>query len=478
MDINIKDNTRIYYFKTKILVIFIITTIFFIIKSPRLECHVWHVDMACVLTSGQQLLNYGKYPFVDFFTQYGPLSTYSMAFALLVWNTPLSMNIFCSIFLGLTITLFNMIIYRRSTVLQRLIGTLICCYSVTSFYRWWECLFVLLTYYILSSNKLSQKNIFYAACISGITFLFRFDLGIFCFTFCLANILYNKIFIIKDFKIFRALTLLNVGFMLIIICWLDVLLFQGGSILDYFSCTFYFSGYKFASGEAVYQLKYIIIEILYLLLVVVSFVLGIKHKDRVFFNTGLVVIGLFPLCYFQKSVSHYTPMLPAYIMGCIFFTKYLFGNFKIISYIMMLVCYYCLLPDAGYMMTKIDKNPFNKLKKLNDYRALKIEYPDIFAIKRIEELKVSHEGLVFAIIFPQYYYFTDSENKDIFIEHLYFKNSEYWTQRFNENFKKLDPAIVAVNNKFLSHDLNLQRILSNSYTLDSKFGGVVIYKHR
>jgi hypothetical protein len=141
-------------------------------RAPGLEFYYHSPDHGYQLSLGRQI-TLGKFPFVDMFFHYGPLTALTSAIGIWLSGSLLGETLICVI--GYTAALFLVfaLVRAHASTTTGLCATIFSFLMMSRFYKWYYWLFPLLSLYIFHRALVSKKR--------DIGYVFCF--GIICLTY-------------------------------------------------------------------------------------------------------------------------------------------------------------------------------------------------------------------------------------------------------------------------------------------------------
>jgi hypothetical protein len=324
--------------------VFVSTLAVILWRVPGLEFFLGSADHGYQLNLGYQI-TLGKFPFVDFVFHYGPLTAYTSAIGIWLSGGLLGELFICAVGHAVCVAL---IYYLTSTYSSRLCGAAAAISAVvllTRLYKWYYWLFPLLSLYLFhrllhaSDEKSGCSLSFIAGLISGIAFLYRFDLGLACFSFVfLAGLFVSQKTISLPHKSnLVSLCCLVAGLMLPLAMWPAILVANGGlsALATYFIATA--QGTKGAlsalslpfpvfdwtqpwSTQSGVALACLMVPTIYLLGGIVALALICTKRpcggNHVFLLATVILgIGIFPQALHRSDIHHLRQILPPAIIA-------------------------------------------------------------------------------------------------------------------------------------------------------------------
>ena len=183
----------------------------------------------------------GKFPFVDFFCHYGPLTAFTSGVGIWVWDSLVPETVICAT--GYAVAIF-LIYWLTRVYVSNLAGFLTALLGVlllARFYKWYYWLFPMLSLYCFHRALKAREHdlpacFFWAGILDGVAGLYRLDLGLACACFhliCFSRLPSTKC---KSWKPSRILWLFILGAGIPLFVWLSIICLKTGlgGIRDYF----------------------------------------------------------------------------------------------------------------------------------------------------------------------------------------------------------------------------------------------------
>ena len=163
------------------LIAFVACFAWLLLKSPTLESYLGNADHGGQLCMGRQIL-LGKTPGIDLWTHYGPLSGYSSALGLWLFQSLVGETVLCASGYAAAIAIVGFLVSRYASQLAGLVAAGFAYLLITRFYKWYVWLFPLLNLLLLHcyANAPPQRRGRWALLtggLLGVSWLFRWDLG-------------------------------------------------------------------------------------------------------------------------------------------------------------------------------------------------------------------------------------------------------------------------------------------------------------
>ena len=291
---------------------------------------------------GKQVI-LGKFPFIDFFSHYGPLTMMTSAVGLWLTGSLLGEVLICVGGYGLSLFLIFIILRPCVPISIASLAVAVSLAVLPRFYKWYYWLFPLLALYLFSllviaKTPMGRFQVIAAAGLgSGMAFLYRIDLGLACTTFYLisygAFVCWGRVKLLS----LRELIVFLMANVTPIALWLIILFGKGGesAVFDYFRSTLfgavgairYWSvpipifniraPLSVMSGTAV---LYLLLPFVYVSALVTSQAIlsNIEEKDHqrgsLIFGSGLMGIALLPQSLHRSDTGHLLQVMAPFIV--------------------------------------------------------------------------------------------------------------------------------------------------------------------
>lgn len=472
--------------------------IFFIIflailwMSPGIEFYLGSPDHGYQLSLGKQIV-LGKFPFVDLFFHYGPLTAFSSAFGLGISDSLISETIICA--LGYTVAIF-MIYYLTNFYVSNtagLINLFLSFILIARFYKWYYWLFPLLALYFLhsflkSQDKHQKKWLYVAGFFSSIGGLYRFDIGLVCLCFYTISpiVMLSKPFNLK--LLVQQLTIFLMGFSLPFLLWLLILGLNGGTWQDYLAATFVggkgitekwslpipsLDWSNLFSPQSSAALSFILVPFTYLLSIVYSYWIEWRNSEqsnlklKFAIAVSIMGLGILPQAFYRADVPHLLQVLPpALIAGTILVSELwqrrafsqnnqlgrLFFKFIPVLYLTVVtISVWGIRDGGGTDLVKWNFNPIPRYQALSQGINSGIEHPIIRLISEVQKQTAANDRVLVVPIACQLYYFANRPMSG-FINGFAAGNldNDEWRDRNFQAIQKQPPAVVIVNEGFFN----------------------------
>jgi len=319
--------------------------LFLMLHAPGLDFYLSSPDHGHQLSLGRQVL-LGKFPFIDLFFKYGPLTAVTSALGIWAWDCLIPETILCAAGYAVTLAIVFCLIRHYTSSITAAVGSLAGLALLARFYKWYYWLFPVLVLYCahrwLQAKEDGQiRWVFAGGVAGGVGSLFRFDLGLACGCF---SVLLLPILSIQPFhsrQLIRCAAISLLGWLLPMGLWLIMLSYHGGiaAVPDYFLATYSgakgslegmalpiprFDGGDLWSAESRAALAFLLLPCTYIAAIVYGIAHGRKAgtrdaaRYRFLVGVGLMGLGGFPQAMHRADLLHLLQVLPPMLVAASF----------------------------------------------------------------------------------------------------------------------------------------------------------------
>lgn len=416
--------------------------------APGLDYYLGNSDHGYQLSMGKEML-LGKFPFVDLFFHYGPLTALTSAFGLWLSNSLIPETVICA--LGYA-TALALIYFLTRFYLSTMAGILSSClgfFLLSRFYKWYYWLFpllVLYSFHVLLQTQSRRRGLwlFMAGIIAGVGGLYRLDLGVvfLCFySLCLFGICLKPL---NVKQMGRHHAILFSGFLLPLFVWCLFLWGNGGSTRDFFNAVFAGSQgvvtklslpipkfdlwhpFSLRSSSA---LAFVLTPLTYIFCLFFGLwrwshtCESLQPKWAFMIAVGLMGLGIFPQALHRSDVSHLLQVLPpALIAGSLMISELWHvevsskrPHLKKFSIMAFVVLYLLLVGTSawgirrygGINLVKWELNPIPRYQKLKAGNILGSNHPVARIVNIVHQNSEKGDSILAILRDSQLYYFID-----------------------------------------------------------------------
>jgi 4-amino-4-deoxy-L-arabinose transferase-like glycosyltransferase len=427
--------------------VFLISSIVLLWRAPTLASFLQNSDHGYQLSMGKQIL-LGKFPFVDLFFHYGPLTAFTSAFGLWISDSLIPEIIICAIGYAAAIFLIYFLTRQYSSTRIGIFAALAGLLLLSRFYKWYYWLFPLLVLFCFQQflqARLNQQRywLYGSGFVSAIAALYRLDLGIACFCFFAVNLLSLSLKPFNPKHYSWQLGLFSLGFVLPLLVWIITLVSHGGNIQDYMSSTF--TGAKGAvnelslpipafdwkhpfSLESSTAIAYWMIPLTYLACIAIGIWQVYRepkqrvHKYQFMTAVGVLGLGVFPQALHRADVQHLLQVLPPFLIAagllvCELWMSNLQFSRKSRQGVLrgITVLYLGLLITVGWGirefgaqdLTEWNWNVISRYQQLYQGIHAKTDYPLAKLMLEVQNQTKADESVLTPSWASQFYYFSD-----------------------------------------------------------------------
>ena len=464
--------------------------------APGLNRYLVNADHGYQLSMGKQVL-LGKFPFVDLFFHYGPLTAFTSAFGLWISDSLIPETVICALGYATALLLIHYLTYSYVSGVAGWLTPILGFLLLSRFYKWYYWLFPLLALYCLhvflhSNQTQSRPWLYIVGIFGGLAGLYRLDLGAAFLGFYVVSLLglcgnpFNVGLFIQRFTKFL------IGFLFPFLVWLVVLWGNGGTIQDYIGSTV--AGGKGAveklslpfpsfdlSNPLPHQsnaaLAFALIPLTYILCLFFGGWIGWSSstrnntKGKFMAAVGLMGLGIFPQALHRSDVPHLLQVLPPVLIagsllvselwnGAILSKNNSWGRF----FLKLAVGFYLVLIISsgwgirhygGVDLVKWERNPIPRYQRLAQGIRSGLDHPIIRLVLEVQTLTTENARILVVPWASQLYYFVNrplSGLLNVFAPGVLDNNE--WRHRNLGSIQKDPPAIVIVRDNFFDLPLS------------------------
>lgn len=461
-------------------------------RSPCLGFYLNSADHGYQLSLGRQVLM-GKFPFVDLFFHYGPLTAFSSAFGLWISNSLIPETVICAIGYAIAFFLIHYLVKSYGLALAGWLTPIIGFLFLARFYKWYYWLFPLLVLYcyhvVLSSEYPHNQKWFYLAGIfGGIGGLYRLDLGI-ATVCCYGTILLGMNLKPLNLKAFGwQFTKFLIGFCLPCLIWVLILWEHGGTVQDYLGAilvggkgvvekwslplpTFDINHpLSRQSGSAIIFMLIPLTHIVCLFFGGWNWFYGstqCKEKYKFMAAVGLFGLGLFPQALYRSDIAHLLQVFPSVLIaggllvselwkGTILPKNNIWGRFLSKSFaglylIIASVSGWGIRDYGGSDLTKFAWNPVPRYQQLSQGIHSSLNHPIIRLVAEIQKQTTEKDRILVIPLACQLYYFANRPMSGFlngFARGIL--DNDKWRQRNLEAIQQNPPTVIIAKDGFFS----------------------------
>lgn len=457
-------------------------------KAPRLEFYLTSADHGYQLSLGKQIL-FDRFPFIDQFFHYGPLTAFTSAFGLWISDSLIPETIICAIGYAAAIFFIHRLSLIYASKLASYILPIVSFLLIARFYKWYYWLFPLIALYcfhrFLVANPPQKFKVLYIAGIfGGIGGLYRFDLGL--ATLCLYTLLLLGL-CLKPFnlKLFgREIAAFGLGLVLPYLLWFLALSLAGGTVKDFFSALFvgkqgivksyalpvppvdWSHIFSVQSGTA---FGFWLLPTTCLLCIAVG---GWAHWRRsepthpkwiMMVASGLLGLGLSPQAFYRADVHHLLQVLPPVLLSAGMLVTELRQRAKLLkqqrSLQGLLVVYLVILTIAGLGMragggidlAQWEWNPLPRYQHLSQGIKSNIDHPVIRLMQAVQHQTQPSDRILVVPLACQLYYFADRPMSGLLNGYTVGNiDSPYWRDRNLKAVQAAPPSVIIAQANFFN----------------------------
>ncbi|NEP60880.1 MAG: hypothetical protein F6K31_28505 [Symploca sp. SIO2G7] len=422
-----------------------------LLKAPELSFYLESADHGYQLSLGRQVV-LGKFPYVDQFFHYGPLTAFTSAIGIWLWDSLISETLICAFGYACSIFLIHYLTKRNISNIFGYAAPALSFLLLARFYKWYYWLFPMLALYIVDKFvRVREKDGFWllgAGFLSGISGLYRLDLGLLNFVFFLCVIPFLGV-PFKPRKIFKDIGIFVLIFLISFFIWFVPLYLHGGTVQDYFLSTLVgghgiqtewslslpkFNWQQLLSEESSLYVALLVLFLSALFCIFSALSIYVRHlrkgqiNDRSYlfpFAVGLMAIGISPQALVRADIHHFLQVLPPVILavGCSLmhiqsrswhYRNHRYRIHKLISQLIRVSLVIILslivwrIQDFGQLeLTSWHTSPISRYKQLNQGVNADIEHPIVDLIHSIQSNVEQDEPILVIPIACQIYYFAD-----------------------------------------------------------------------
>lgn len=457
-------------------------------KAPRLDFYLDSADHGYQLSLGKQIL-LDRFPFIDLFFHYGPLTAFTSAFGLWISDSLIPETIICAI--GYAAAIF--LIHRLSLVYGSRLASyalpIVSFWLIARFYKWYYWLFPLLALYcfhcfLVAKPPQKFKVLHLAGILGGVAGLYRFDLGM--ASLCLYTLLLLglrlKPFNLKLFG--REIAAFGLGFVLPFLIWFLVLGLAGGTVQDYFSATFVGKqGIVKAYAIPVPSVDWSHIlsvqsgTALGFWLLPLTCLLGIavggwshwrqpdstKPKWIMMVASGLLGLGLSPQAFYRADIHHFLQVLPPVLLsvGMLVVELWQRATWRkqrrslqvfVIAYLVILsIAGLGMRTGGGIDLAQWEWNPLPRYQHLSRGVRSNLNHPVIRLMQAVQQQTKPSDRILVVPLACQLYYFADRPMSGLLNGYTLGNiDSPYWRDRNLKAVQASPPAIVIAQANFFN----------------------------
>lgn len=467
-------------------------------RMPELQSYLRNPDSGYQLSLGQQVL-LGRFPFVDLFFHYGPLTAFTSGLSQWFHNGVLSEAITNAFGYGVAILLLYRLSPRQPSIVAALLVPFVALLLLSRFYKWYYWLWPLGVLYChaayLSARNTGGRWLFSGGVCAAMGALYRLDLAGVFFVFQVI-ITALEAFAEQDYRRpLKRLGLFLSGFGVPFGIWLLILGVVGGvtSLRDYFAATLtggagvvelwgkplpefqWDRPLSAASGTA---LSMLLLPITYLSCLLIGVWQGYLRRDkrhpmaRLMAATALIGIGIYPQGFYRPDLAHLLQVMPPMLLAVPYLYWYAkqglptlnpplrkIGQSFLALYGLLLCAAFLGIKQAGGNdMGPLDSDYMRHFSSLRTAPSLPTEEflrrPNtrILAklVRGIHEQSKTNEPILVLPLLPQLYYFADRPMSGLlngYAEGIL--DGEEWRQRNLETVMAKPPVLLVVNDTFL-----------------------------
>jgi hypothetical protein len=213
-------------------------------KAPDLERFLYNPDQGYQLSLGQQIL-LGRFPFVDLMFVYGPLTAFTSAGALRIFDNLIGEILVSAFFYAASLFLLHKLAYKHVTKLASWVVPVLGLFLLGRFHKWYVWFFPLAALYCFSRQLDDRDSSLRWWAVGGLVCgtgaLYRLDYGLALCVFFSILALSPRLTHCADGTFWRQrCAVLVAAFLVPLLLWLGILgAVGGGSAIDnYFVATF------------------------------------------------------------------------------------------------------------------------------------------------------------------------------------------------------------------------------------------------
>jgi len=475
------------------LIVFLLALIALLWSAPGLDFYLGSPDHGYQLSLGHQIV-LGKFPFVDFFFHYGPLTAYTSCLNFVPYGSLVFETIICATGYALAIMLVFYLTRCYTSTFSGCVAGLIGFLLLARFYKWYYWLFPLLALFVFSQvlNSKKSKQMWWmlaAGIFDGLAALYRLDLGLACASFhliCFAGLAA----IPMQFLSVRHLLLFCVTALAPICVWLILLGTQGGydGISDFFGASL--TGAKGAvegmsvplphwnpndplTTESQSALLYILTILTYVTGIITGF-LGMRgsaqkngNQSKFLMAASILGLALFPQALHRADFGHLQQVLPpAIITAGICVSKVWNGSLstefdRLNCFVRRLVAvtYLGLIILVLFGMRNVlpvdlaswNSNPLPRYRQLAKGIDVNLSSPLTKLVAEIRKTSTPDDCILVAGNAPQLYFLANRRVAGIFTFYVPGVFSDkHWNMRDIEIMKAHSPLLVIAPKNFMT----------------------------
>jgi hypothetical protein len=485
-------------------------------RAPGLEFYLRSPDHGYQLALGRQV-SFGKFPFVDLFSHYGPLHALTSAFGLWVSDSLISETIICALGYAAAILVIHRLTSRYVSRVAGVVTPLLGLVLLSRFYKWYYWLFPLLVLYCLLGYmdypELRERDrwLYVAGILGGLAGLYRFDLGIasLCFwVICLLGLCLRP----RDMKLFgRQLARFLAAFSLPFLLWCVVLVLHGGTLRDYLSATFQggrgvveewtlplpsFDWNNPLSQDSRDAFAFLLLPLTDAVCFLYGLWMEARHPGRfdlrykVMTAVGLLGLGILPQALFRADVLHLLQVLPpALIAGSLLVSELwqatmlpegnrrgrLFLRGIGISYLAVVAfSVWGIRFYGGYDLSRWDANPFPRYSQLSQGIHSGIDHPVAHLLSEVQDQTSEDDRILVVPLACHHYFFADRPVSGFLVGFAPgVLDDDKWRLRNLRMIQEHPPSVVIVKdsffrmrptNRFRVYQPELYAFLSTNYS--------------
>ncbi|MDQ7781616.1 MAG: hypothetical protein RDU20_01975 [Desulfomonilaceae bacterium] len=465
---------------------FIIALVLLLWRAPGLEFYLSSSDHGFQLCMARQVI-LGKLPFVDVFSHYGPLVSFTSALLSAIHDSLLSETLLCAVGYAASLSL----VYRLTVVVSsRLVGW--CVFAagfvfVARFYKWYYWFFplaALYCFYRIINTPLQRRTrwILSAGLIDGIAALYRLDLGLACAAFHVLSLGAASVVDRTPRRYCSELLYLSAGISVPIVCWFAFLVTHAGvgGIGDYFWATVsgaqgvvefwskpfpLFDRYRPFSVDSASAAAFVVVPLIYVSAAMWALRVYLRDTNEEQLKKGLFVLATaligactFPQALHRSDIQHLKQVIPPAIISAGILFSILWADGSIAArhgFRRRLAVGLCAAFATGLIvaigerggadLASWSSSPLQRYRDLSKGPAPNVTHPIGKLAMTIRTSSHSNEAILVLGIAPQVYYFSRRPMAGIFPVYCRGLWTEsYWRRKDLATVQKNSPLYVMV----------------------------------
>ncbi|MES9903750.1 MAG: hypothetical protein ABW168_13880 [Sedimenticola sp.] len=420
-------------------------------RSPLVETYISSSDLGYQLSLGR-LVFHGQHPYSDVLLFYGPLTAYSSALAIGIWDSLVSEVLICTIGYAAALAFVSAITRRAYSPWAAWLVPCVCFFLLGRFYKWYYWLFpAAMLYFMIRYIQATDKHnlwIIAASLAGAIGGLFRFDLGLMSVVFMLATISLGNLRPLNIQAMASQWLVFLVSFSVPFIFWFSKLYSLNG--IDGISCviTTFILGSKdivtawslpipdfsFSAPLSVNSLlsvTFVVMPLIYICSMLYGLIYGVRRNNedspraKIIFLIGMIGIGIYPQSLSRSDVAHLLqviwpvviaiPCLGAALFKQISYMQVRAGrSLKFSLSVLILISLSAVIGisrGAPRDLRPIDFRPIDNFKRLHLGMSAKMETPNAEMYKRLfseaKKLTKPDQSILTLSLTPQFFYYAD-----------------------------------------------------------------------